>query len=177
MKKIFNGAHTTPEGSGWGPFWCPQHFTNDSSRRPSNTIRIGIGTLWCAKGIYFRILKSHAKTFAPAKFWKRFPTTPIQYLRDRDGRPLICDRASFRKSRIASIFSRPRKFENDFPLRPSNTLGIGMGTLWCAIGIYFGILKSHANFFAPAKFSLTLNPNFQTLNPTPQARWHRRFIL
>ena len=109
MKKIFNGAHTTPEGSGWGPFWCPQHFTNDSSRRPSNTIRIGIGTLWCAKGIYFRILKSHAKTFAPANFWKRFPTTPIQYLRDRDGRPLICDRASFRKSRVAGFFFRVRE--------------------------------------------------------------------
>ena len=118
MKKIFNGAHTTPEGSGWGPFWCPQHFTNDSSRRPSNTIRIGIGTLWCAKGIYFRILKSHAKTFAPAKFWKRFPTTPIQHLRDRDGRPLICDRASFRKSRVAGFFFASAKFWKRFSTAP-----------------------------------------------------------
>ena len=48
-------------------------------------------------------------------------------------------------------FSLPQNFESELLRRPFNTLGIGMGALWYAIGIHFGILKSQAKFFAPVK--------------------------
>ena len=67
-------------------FSDPQNFELDFPRRPPNTLGIGVGTLWYAIGIYFGILKSHAKIFGPEKIWERFPTAPIQYRRGRDWR-------------------------------------------------------------------------------------------
>ena len=48
--------------------------------------------------------------------------------------------------------SLPQNFERELLRRPFNTLGIGMGALWYAIGVNFGILKSHSKFFAPQNF-------------------------
>ena len=91
-------------------FSVPRIFESDSLRRPVNTLGIGMSTLWNAIGNYFGILKSHAQLFASAKFWKRFSTALIQYLRDRDGRLMVCDRSLFRNSKIACKTFRFRKF-------------------------------------------------------------------
>ena len=118
-----------------------------------NTLGIGMGALWYAIGIHFEILKSHAKFFGPAKFWKLFSAAPTKHLRDRDSDPLVCDRNLLRNSKFACKIFRTRKFlKTIFHGASPNTLGIGMGALWHAIGIHFEILKSHARFFGPARF-------------------------
>ena len=134
-------------------FSDPQNFENYFLRRPPNTLGIGIVTLWYAIGIYFGILNSHAKFFGPANFWKRFHTAPTKHLRDRDTDPLVCKKSLLRNSKFACKNFRFRKFLKTISHGASpNTLGIGMGALWYAIGIHFEILNSHAKFFGPAKF-------------------------
>ena len=71
------------------------------------------------------------------------------------------------------FFSLPQNFAKDSPLRPSNTLGIGMGTLCYFIGLYFGILKSHAKFSLPQNFeSELLRRPFNTLGVGMGALWY-----
>ena len=89
----------------------------------------------------------------PPFFENDFPRRQPKHLRDRDGRPLVRDRNSIRNSTIACRIFRTRKFLKTISHGASpNTLGIGMGALWYAIGIHFEILNSHAKFFGPAKF-------------------------
>ena len=134
-------------------FSLPQKFESDSQRHPFKTLGIGMGALWYAIGIHFEILNSHAKFFGPATFWRRFSTAPTKHLRDRDSDPLVCDRSLLRNSKFACKIFRTRKFlKTIFHGASPNTLGIGMGALWHAIGIHFEILKSHARFFGPARF-------------------------
>ena len=134
-------------------FSDPQNFANDFLRHPPNTLGIGIKTLWYAIGVYFGILKSHAKFFGPAKFCKRFSTAPTKHFRVRDRDPLVCDRDLLRDSKLACKIFRSRKILKTISHGASpNTLGIGMSALWYAIGIHFEILQSHAKFFGPARF-------------------------
>ena len=69
-------------------------------------------------------------------------------------------------------YSVPKTFESDSRRRPFDTLRVGMGILWKAIGIYFGSLKPHGKTFGPEIFESDLSQRpFNTIGIAMGALW------
>ena len=134
-------------------FSDPQIFENDFPRRQPKHFRDRDGRPLVRDRNSFRNSKIACKIFRTRKILKTIFHGAHKTPRDRDRDPLVCDRDLLWILKFACKIFRFHKFLKTISHGASpNTLGIGMGALWYAIGIHFKILKSHANFSDPLDF-------------------------